>query len=205
VRGPAQDALLAEFDRSLTRMECSNLYGDVKDANPDATSIELGKALRAAKLKRALEWRRMKMRDEKDSSLPLCLTHLGTIRLTKPLSLSAQPKSDATMEVKYSLSLTKEEKTSVFYATKLVNPDANSKAFSKPYKIALWKADSLKRDINPGDNWDAVDFSPFSDTGSDDSSGESSTSSEDGMQVIREDLLRQKQVTGSLLFIPFGK
>jgi hypothetical protein len=70
VRGPAQDALLAEFDRSLTRMESSNLYGDVKDANPDATSIELGKALRAAKLKRALEWHRIKMCDEKDSSPP---------------------------------------------------------------------------------------------------------------------------------------
>jgi hypothetical protein len=101
------------------------------------------------------------------------------------------------MEVKYSLSLTKEEKTPVFFATKLANPDADSKAFRKAYRIALWKADSLKRGISPGDNWEAVDFSPFPDTDSEDSSGESSTSSEDGMQVIREDLLRQKQVPSS--------
>jgi hypothetical protein len=101
------------------------------------------------------------------------------------------------MEVKYSLSLTKEEKTPVFLATKLANPDADSKTFRKTYRIALWKVDNLKRGINPGDNWEAVDFSSFPDTDSEDSSGESSTSSEDGMQVIREDLLRQKQFPSS--------
>jgi hypothetical protein len=58
----------------------------------------------------------------------------------------------------------------------------------------LWEADSLKRGINPGQNWEAVDFSPFSDTDSEDSDGEGSASSEDGMQVIRKELLRQKQV-----------
>ncbi len=80
----------------------------------------------------------------------------------------------------------------MFFATKLANPDADNKAFNKAYKIALWKADSLKRGINPGHNWDAVDFSPFSDADSEDSDGEGSTSSEDGMQVIRKNLLRQK-------------
>jgi hypothetical protein len=38
-----------------------------------------------------------------------------------------------------------------------------------------------------------VDFSPVSDTYSEDSDGEDSSSSEDGLQVIREDLLRQRQ------------
>jgi hypothetical protein len=92
----------------------------------------------------------------------------------------------------------KEERALVFDATKFANPDAKSRTFSKAYKIALWKADSLKRGINPGSNWEAVYFPPFSDTDdSEDSSGESSSSSEDGLQVIRKDLLRQKQVPSS--------
>jgi hypothetical protein len=83
VRGPAQNAPLVEFDRSLTKEESINLFAEVKDANPDAAPMELGQALRVAKLKAALVWRRMKMRDEKDSSsLPLPLSHLGTVRLT---------------------------------------------------------------------------------------------------------------------------
>ncbi len=74
VRGPAQDALLSEFDRSLTREEVSNLFMEVKEANPDATSKELGKALRAAKLKAALVYRRMKMLKRIPLSLFLCHT-----------------------------------------------------------------------------------------------------------------------------------
>ena len=42
-----------------------------------------------------------------------------------------------------------------------------------------------------------MDFSPVSDTYSEDSDQESSTSSEDGMQVIRQDLLRQRQAPSS--------
>ncbi len=99
--------------------------------------------------------------------------------------------------MKYSLSLKEEKRTPVFFSTKLENPDADTEAFNKAYKIAMWKADSLKRGINPGQNWEAVDFSPFSDTDSEDSDGESSTSSEDGRQVIRKDLLRQRQVPSS--------
>ena len=176
----------------LTKVESSNLFEEVRDANPNGTAKELGRALRATKLKAALVWRRMKTRDGKDSSLPLPLSLPRTVRLTAPLSLRAQPKSDASMKVKYSLSLTKEERTPVLFATKLANPDADNKAFNKAYKMALWKADSLKRGINSGHNWDAVDFSPFSDTEGEDSDGEGSTSSEDGMQVIRKNLLRQK-------------
>jgi hypothetical protein len=137
---------------------------------------------------RALVWHRNRVHEGKDSSLPLPRSLPGTAKLTEPLSLEAQPKSDAFTTVRYYLYLTKEERTPVFMATKLANPDADAKAFNKAYKIALWKADSLKKGINPGQNWDAVDFSPVSDTYSEDSDQESSTSSEDGMQVIRKDL-----------------
>ena len=92
----------------------------------------------------------------------------------------------------------------MFEATKLANPDAEATAFNKAYKIALWKADSLKKGINPEQSWEAVDFSPVSDTYSEDSGQESSSSSEDGREVIRKDLLRQRQVT-SFLLISFGK
>jgi hypothetical protein len=53
VSGPAQDALLAEFDRSLTMAESGNLYAEVKEANPNASAKELGKALRAFKVQAA--------------------------------------------------------------------------------------------------------------------------------------------------------
>ena len=191
VRGPAQDALLAEFNLSLTDSDRFNLFQEVKDANPRANANELGKALRALKVQAALTWRRKKMHEAKESSLSLT----GMVMPTKPLSLKAQPKSD--MATKYYLSLTKEERTPVFEATKLANPDASSKVFNKAYKIALWKADSLKKGINPTQGWEAVDFSPVSDTYSEDSDQEGSTSSEDGMQVIRKDLLRQRQAISS--------
>ena len=55
----------------------------------------------------------------------------------------------------------------------------------------------MKKGINPEQSWEAVDFSPVSDTYSEDSGQESSSSSEDGLEVIRKDLLRQKQVTSS--------
>ena len=76
------------------------------------------------------------MHEGKDSPLPLA----GTAKPTEPLSLEAQPKSDAST---------------------------------------------------------AVDFSPISGTDSEDSGHESSSSSEDGLEVIRKDLLNQKQVTSS--------
>ncbi len=98
-------SLRKQFDRSLTRVESSNLFAEVRDANPNGTAKELGRALRATKLKAALVWRRMKTRDGKDSSLPLPLSLPRTVRLTASLSLRAQPKSDASMKVKYSLSL----------------------------------------------------------------------------------------------------
>ncbi len=199
-------------------MQGSDLYAKVRKANPDADSVKLAKDLRAATLTVALEARRKKIRDEKDSSFPpplsagsaskavgpaglrnkdgsLSLLHLGAVKPASPLSLQAQPKSDASLEVKpYSLSLTKEERAPVFAATKLANRDADRKAFNLAYKIALWKADSQKRGINPGSNLDAVDISLSSETGGEDSSGEDSDSSLDGMQVIRNDLLRRHQV-----------
>ena len=83
--------------------------------------------------------------------------------------------------MKYYLSLTNEERIPVKEATKLANPDADAKAFNKAYKIALWKADSLKKGINPGHNWEAVDYSPVSDTYSEDSGQDSFSSTEDGL------------------------
>ncbi len=52
-----------------------------------------------------------------------------------------------------------------------------------------------KRGINPGSSLDAVDISLSSETDDKNNSGEDSDSSEEGMQVIRDDLLRQGQVS----------
>jgi hypothetical protein len=177
-------------------------------------------------LRAALEARRKKSRIEKDSSLSLSssagsvnkaassadkaskdsslpLLNIGTIKAASPLSLRAQPKSGASLEGKpYTLSLTEGERAPVFAATKLANPDADRKAFNLAYRIALWKADSQKRGINPGSNLDAVDISLSPETDSEDGSGEDSDSSEDGMQAIRNDLLRERQVSISISTSP---
>ena len=78
-------------------------------------------------------------------------------------------------------------------ATRLANPDADDRAFNKAYKIALWKADSLKRGINPDYNWEYMEYAPVSDTYSEDSGQDSSSSSEDGLQLIRDDLKMQRR------------
>jgi hypothetical protein len=139
MRGPAQDALLAEFARSLTMAESSDLYSEVKEAHPNAPAKELGRALRAFKLQAALVWHRKRAPGGKDSSLPLPRPLPGTAKLTEPLSLEAQPKSDASTKVKYSLSLTKEERTPVFFATKLANPDADTKHLTRLTKLLCGK------------------------------------------------------------------
>ncbi len=80
-------------------------------------------------------------------------------------------------------------------ATKQANPNADHKAFNEAYEIALWKADNQKRGINPGGNLGAVDISLSSETDDQNNSGGDSDSSEDGRQVIRNDSLRQEQVS----------
>jgi hypothetical protein len=140
----------------------------------------------------------------KDSSPSLL--NLGRLKAAAPPSRKAQPKADASPEKirplvhtkPYAqLTLTKKERAPVFAATKLANPNVDRDAFNLAYGIALWKADSLKGGINPGSNLDAVDVSLLSESDSEDSSGEDADSSEDGMQAIRNDLLRQKQVSPS--------
>ncbi len=167
---------LAEFSLSQSMAESANLYAQVREANPDAAAKELAIALRAAKVQAALAWHSNELREGKDSSLPPSGTAKQTLDLSQvrnslaePTSLETQPKSDASTTVRYYLSLTKEERIPVLNATKLANPDADAVAFNKAYKIALWKADSLKKGTNPGQNWEAVDFSPVSDTYSEDS------------------------------------
>jgi hypothetical protein len=105
VRGPSRNALLEEFSRSLTIKETENILAEVREANPSATAKEFGAAYRAFKVQAALVWHRSRAHKGKDSSLPLA----GTAKPTEPLSLEAQPKSDASTTVRYYLSLTKEE------------------------------------------------------------------------------------------------
>ena len=88
VRGPAQTALLNEFALSLENKR-AEIYAEVREANPTAGASELGSLLRAAKVQKALAWRRKKNQGRKDASL----SSSGTARLTEPLSLEAQPKT----------------------------------------------------------------------------------------------------------------
>ncbi len=68
VPGPAQRALLDEFQLSLTQAQTSEIYGKAREEYPDANSKELAKNLRAVMLTAALEARRKRIQDEKDYS-----------------------------------------------------------------------------------------------------------------------------------------
>lgn len=204
-RGPAQTALLNDFNLSLTEDERSEIFSEVKAANPRAGTKELGSLLRSAKLQAALAWCRKRNQEAKDSSLSsaraarnsplpfsgaeglqawkksreqnrkaLSLSSSGTIKHTDPLSLEAQSKSDQSTTGKFYLSLTNEERIPIKEATRLANPNADDKAFNLAYKIALWNADCLKSGVNPGQSWEDVDFSPISDTYSEDSDQDTS-------------------------------
>ena len=185
---PSDSALRLELYRSLTDQEKQAIHDGVMHANPGASAKEIASIRRVVVLKAAKEAREKKIQDARDIShfLPspvgsvskaakptdasskdvsLSLLHLGTVETASPLSLKAQPKSDASLEGKpYSLSLTKEERTPIFEATKLANPNADHKAFILAYKIALWKADSQKRGVNQGNNLGSVDISLSSET-----------------------------------------
>ncbi len=138
----------------------------------------------------------MKSQDEKDTSSSPLLSS-GTFKPASSLSMQAQPKSDEPpIQVNpFALSLTKEERRSVFAATKLANPNVDLKAFNVAHGVALWKVDNQKRGVNPGSSLDAVDISISSETDDKNDSGEDTDSSEDGMQAIRNDLLRSEQVS----------
>jgi hypothetical protein len=68
----------------------------------------------------------------KDSSLPLL--HLGTIKSTAPLSMGAEPKSDASVvEWENSKSLSAEERAILYAETRSANPDTSAKDFALAY------------------------------------------------------------------------
>ena len=157
MRGPAQEALLDEFE--ITEEQRVEMYGKLSEEYPDANAKEITGNLRAVMVTAALEARRKKIRDEKDPSFPPSLS-AGTFKSASPLSLKAQPKSNTPSNVNSrTLSLTKEERKPVFEATKQLNSNADHKAFNEAYGIALWKADNQKRGINSGGSLGAVDIS----------------------------------------------
>jgi hypothetical protein len=104
------------------------------------------------------------------------MLHLGTVKTTAPLSSSAEPKpkpkSDASVEWENSQSLSKEERATVFAATKEANPGADTKEFNLAYKIALWKTGIKKEGTKDCSNLGEVDHSLFSGTDVEDDSGE---------------------------------
>jgi hypothetical protein len=129
----------------------------------------------------------------KDASPPLL--QLGTVRRTASPSLRSEPKSDAPLQWKNSLSLTDEERATVYDETRAAIPDSDAKAFALKYKLALWEADVKKMGSNPGGNLGNVDLSSLSETDDEEDSGEDTDSSDDGMKVIADDLERQKKVS----------
>jgi hypothetical protein len=129
----------------------------------------------------------------KDASFPLL--HLGTVRLTAPLSRKAEPKSDAAVEWDNCQSLTKDEKATAYKEAKDANPGVVGEDFVVAYRNALLKAGIEKWGTNHGGSLGQVDLSILSGIDVEDDAGEDSASSEDGMNAIRKDLERQKQVS----------
>ncbi len=195
--------------RSLTDNERWDLNEEVKKANPGVDPRvswkEFSAIKRAVILKKALEARDSSTlspslssveKDQASMDSPSALLNLGTIKPVDDLTLKALQGSQSQVARPYScLTLTKEERGEVYITTKIANPDANHEAIELAYKIALWKADSQKRGINPGGNPDTVDLSLSSLSDSKNGSGEESDTSEDGVQDKGNNLLRQKQVS----------
>ncbi len=69
VRGPAQDALLAEHALTLTKEDEGNLFAEVMEANPKADAKELGRAFRALRVQAALTWHRNRVQLLEPTSL----------------------------------------------------------------------------------------------------------------------------------------
>jgi hypothetical protein len=172
VRGPAQKALLDEFRLSTTEDQRAAMYNKLSEEYPESNAKELARSHRTAMVTAALEARRRKIQD-------------------------AQPKSNEppVRANSFALTLTKEEKRAVFDATKSANPNADFKTFNEALGVAVWKADNQKRGIISGGSLGAVDISLSSETDDKGGSDEDSDSSEDGLQLIRDDLLRQQQVS----------
>ena len=183
-----------EHYHSMAEEERVRIHEEALRANPKASAQELIEAKRVALWKSMHKAQKRKDHAAKDASSPPSLS-AGTGEPISLLSLQAQPKlSTPTSVIKGTLSLTKEERAPVFEATKRLHPNADHKAFNEAYRIALWKADNQKRGIISGGSLGAVDISLSSETDDKGDSGEDSDSSEDGLQAIRNDLLRQGQV-----------
>jgi hypothetical protein len=133
--------------------------------------------------------------DAKNKNASSLLLHLGTAKKTASPSLRSEPKSDPPLQWKNSLSLTDEERATVYEETRAANQDADAKAFALKYKLALWEADVKKKGSSLGSNLGKVDLSSLSETDDEEDSGEDSNSSDDGVKAIADDLVRQKQVS----------
>ena len=76
--------------------------------------------------------------------------------------MSAEPKSNASVEWENSQSLSKEEKATVYAETKEANPGAAGEEFALAYQTAVLKAGVQKGRINLGGNLGEVWISLFS-------------------------------------------
>ena len=172
------------------------MYNKLSEEYPESNAKELARSLRTAMVTAALEARRRRIQDGKDRSVPPP-SSAREFKATSLALLESKPKSKEppVRANPYALVLTKEEKKAVFDATKLANPNADVKMFSEALGVASWIADNKKRGINPGGSLGAVDISLSSETDDKGDSGEDSDSSEDELQAIRDDLLRQGQVS----------
>ncbi len=169
------------------------IRSEIRDVNPGVSREELQSILREAMLETALEARKRKSQSAKDYSLSLL--PLGTAKKAASLSSCAEPRLNAPLHWKNSLSLTVEERVIVYAETKAAIPNADEKAFSLKYKVALWEADVKKNGGKSGVNLGNVDLSSLSETDDEEDSGENSNPSEDGGKAIADDLLKQRQVS----------
>ena len=156
----AEQALLLQFACSLTDIENLNIHHDVVKANPGLSEKELSAVKRAVMIAKAQAWKgrldeQHKSKEASNSvppvkDSPLPFLNLGTIKPVDDRTLVALQEGQSQDAKPYScLTLTTEERMAVFATTKAANPDANRVDFGLAYKIALRKADSQKRGINP--------------------------------------------------------
>jgi hypothetical protein len=126
---------LLEFQRSLTEDEKFAMHDEARKANPGASSKELVAIKRAAMLKAALEARKRKSQDAKDSSLSSPLTGIDN----EVEFLVRGPAQRALLD-EFRLSLIDVQGANMYAEVREANPDADSIKLAKLLRVAMLRA-----------------------------------------------------------------
>ncbi len=197
----AKEALLVTHGLTMTVEEGTawrrEIRKETRKAHPLLSYEELKPYVKRAILRATYEWHKKDLQRIKDSFL--------AAKKKEDDLLVRGPSQNALLE-EFSSSLTAKQTEDILAEVRRGNPDAKGKEFGAAYRAfklqaaLVWYRGRLNegKDSSPPLTGTDRPIEPLSlEAQPKDSGLESSSSSEDGLEVIRKDLSRQKQVTSS--------